>query len=158
DDHASGAAVDAQGAAGADVFVDDEEHVVLGVVAGLVGVDGFVDGVGGQHVDAFPRADVDAAFAQDAFGLVDVQELLGFDRLSQPFRGDLLQHIRGRELRHRRIRISTSHSVSNLPRAFSRSVPLWLARLRPYMTATWPNRRSNSIGRTWLAARTPVRW
>ena len=34
DDDAGGAAVDAQGAAGADVFVDDEEDVVFGVVAG----------------------------------------------------------------------------------------------------------------------------
>src|SRR6478735_3989249 len=40
DDDAGGAAVDAEGAAGADVFVDDEEDVVFGVVAGLVGVDG----------------------------------------------------------------------------------------------------------------------
>ena len=58
-----------------------KNDVVFGVVAGLVGVDGFVDGGGGEHVDAFPRADVDAAFAEDAFGLVDVEELLGFDRL-----------------------------------------------------------------------------
>ena len=94
DDDAGGAAVDAECAAGADVFVDDEEDVVFGVVAGLVGVDGFVDGVGGEHVDAFPRADVDAAFAEDAFGLVDVQELLGLHRLGEPLRVDLLQHVR----------------------------------------------------------------
>ena len=33
-----------------------------------------------DHVDALPRADVDAAFAEDAFGLVDVEELLRLDR------------------------------------------------------------------------------
>ena len=91
DDDAGGAAVDAQGAAGADVFVDDEEHVVFGVVAGLVGVDGFFDGGGGEHVDALPGADVDAAFAEDALGLVDVQELLGLDRGGEVAGVDLLQ-------------------------------------------------------------------
>src|SRR6202142_3477460 len=69
DDDAGGAAVDAECAAGADVFVDDEEDVVFGIVAGLVGIDGLVDRGGGQHMDAFPRADVDAAFTQDALGL-----------------------------------------------------------------------------------------
>src|SRR4030095_12425829 len=71
DDDAGGAAVDAQGAARADVFVDDEGDVVGGVFAGLFGVGGVGDGVDGDHVDAFPGADVDAAFAEDAFGLVD---------------------------------------------------------------------------------------
>jgi hypothetical protein len=32
-------------------------------------------------MDALPRADIDAALAGDAFGLVDMNELLGLDRL-----------------------------------------------------------------------------
>jgi hypothetical protein len=39
--------------------------------------------VGVDHVDALPRADVDAALAHDALGLVDVDELLGLDGLGQ---------------------------------------------------------------------------
>src|SRR5688500_14413053 len=58
DDHAGGAAVDAQSAAGADVLVDHEDYVVVGVDAGLLGIGGFRHGVGRQHVDALPRADV----------------------------------------------------------------------------------------------------
>src|SRR5690242_8387160 len=57
DDDAGGAAVDAEGAAGADVFVDDEGDVVFGVFAGAFGVGGGGDGVDGDHVDAFPGAD-----------------------------------------------------------------------------------------------------
>src|SRR5205814_456847 len=114
DDDAGGAAVDAECAAGADVFVDDEEDVVFGVVAGLVGVDGVVDGVGGDHVDAFPGADVDAAFAEDALGLVDVKELLGLDRRGQERRVDLLELVVGDEVRHRRVRIGLGH-LRNLP-------------------------------------------
>src|SRR3984893_10408258 len=37
DDHAGRTPVDAQAAPGADVLVDDEDHVVVGVDAGLVG-------------------------------------------------------------------------------------------------------------------------
>ena len=37
-----------------------------------------VTGTGdGEIVDALPRADVDAPFAQDALGLIDVEKLLG---------------------------------------------------------------------------------
>src|SRR5215203_5477686 len=60
DDHAGGAAVDAQRAPGAHVVVDHEDHVVARVEAGLVDAEGLVHRVGGDHVDALPRADVDA--------------------------------------------------------------------------------------------------
>src|SRR5690349_9667348 len=109
DDDAGGAAVDAEGAAGADVFVDDEGDVVFGVFAGAFGVGGGGDGVDGDHVDAFPGADVDAAFAEDAFGLVDVEELLGFDRAGEVGAVDLVELVVGREVRHRRVRIRTCH-------------------------------------------------
>src|SRR5947209_16291020 len=52
DDDAGGTAVDAQCAAGADVFVDDEEDAVFEAVAGLVAVDGFVLRGGGAAVAA----------------------------------------------------------------------------------------------------------
>src|SRR5690606_32834504 len=70
DDHARRAAVDAEGAPGADVVVDDEDGVVSGVEPGPLGADGLVDRVGGHEVDALPGADVDAALAGDALGLV----------------------------------------------------------------------------------------
>jgi hypothetical protein len=60
-----------------------KEHVVGGVEAGLLHPDRFVDRGGVDHVDALPRADVDAALAHDALGLVDVDELLGLDGLGQ---------------------------------------------------------------------------
>src|SRR5256886_12575889 len=109
DDHAGGAAVDAQGAAGADVFVDDEGDVVGGILAGLFGVGGVGDGVDGDHVDAFPGADVDAAFAEDAIGLVDVEELLGLDRRGEERRVDFLELVVGDEVRHRRIPVGLWH-------------------------------------------------
>ena len=41
--------------------------------------------------------------------MVDVEELLGFDRGGEPGRVDLLEHVRLRELRHRRIRVGLRH-------------------------------------------------
>src|SRR2546425_4242441 len=111
-DHAGGAAVDAQRAAGADVFVDDEGDVVGGVFAGLFGVGRIRDGVDGDHVDAFPGADVDAAFAEDAFGLVDVEELLGLDRRGVERRVDFLELVVGDEVRHRRDRCGLGYRPS----------------------------------------------
>ena len=90
DDHAGGAAVDAERTAGADIVVDGEDDVIVGIFTGLFGTDGAVDGIGGDHVDALPRADVDAAFAGDAFALIDVDELLRLDRLGKPGRICLL--------------------------------------------------------------------
>src|SRR5205814_2641220 len=111
---AGGAAVDAEGAAGADVLVEEEGVVVGGVLAGLFGVGRVGDGVDGDHVDAFPGADVDAAFAEDAFGLVDVEELLGLDRRGEERGVDFLELVVGDEVRHRRVRIGLGH-LRNLP-------------------------------------------
>src|SRR3990172_2124853 len=79
-DHPGGAAVDTQGAPGALVLVDDEEPAIGGVGTGVVHVARLGDGVEGEIVDALPRADVDAALAEDALGLVDVEVLLRLDR------------------------------------------------------------------------------
>src|SRR4051812_25634197 len=51
DDDARRAAVDAEGAAGADVLVDHEDHVVVRIEARLHRVGGVGDGVRGEHVD-----------------------------------------------------------------------------------------------------------
>src|SRR5512143_3053004 len=91
DDHPGGAAVDAQRAPRADVLVDDERHVVTRVLAGLLGVDRVADRAHRDHVDALPRADVDAALAEDALGLVDVEELLRLHRRGEVGGVDFLQ-------------------------------------------------------------------
>ena len=114
DDDTGGATINAEGASGADVVVDGEDDMVVRVFAGLFGADRIVDGIGGDHVDALPRADVDAAFAGDAFALIDVDELLGLDRLGKPGRIDLLQDVVGAELRKRWIRIEYAHQTPTL--------------------------------------------
>jgi hypothetical protein len=57
--------------------------VVTRVGAGLFSIVSFTNRVRRDHVDAFPRADVNATFAQDAFGLVDMDELFWFDRAQE---------------------------------------------------------------------------
>src|SRR5215217_2660309 len=89
DDDAGRAPVDAEAAPGADVLVDHEDDAVVRVDARLDGVGGVGDGLGGEHVDALPRADVDAALAHDALGLVDVEELLRLDGLPELLGRDL---------------------------------------------------------------------
>src|SRR5439155_8499726 len=59
DDHAGRAPVDAEPAPRADILVDDEDHVIVGVEPGLGGVERVLDRLGGEHPDALPRADVD---------------------------------------------------------------------------------------------------
>src|SRR3954451_13725003 len=71
DDHAGRTPVDAQRTTGADVVVDDEDDVVARILTRLFGVGGVRDGIRVDHVDALLRADVDAALAHDALGLVD---------------------------------------------------------------------------------------
>src|SRR4029077_6084754 len=112
DDHSGGAAVDAQRAPRADVFVDDERDVVARVLAGLFGVDRVADRAHRHHVDALPRADVDAVLAEDALRLVDVQELLRLHRRGEVRRGDLLQLVVGGEVGHGRVGVGTGHQAS----------------------------------------------
>ena len=65
-DDAGRTAIDAQRTSRALVLVHDEEALVGGVLARVVHVDTFSDGVDREVVDALPRADVDAAFAENA--------------------------------------------------------------------------------------------
>src|SRR5680860_990563 len=111
DDHAGRAAVDAQGAARAHVFVDDERDVVRRVLTRLHGTFRRVDGVDRDHVNALPRADVDASLAQDALRLVDVEELLGLDRRCEVRGVDLLEVVVGHEVGHRRVRVCSRHGL-----------------------------------------------
>src|SRR5690606_17289763 len=75
-DHTGGASVDAKLAPGAFVLVDDEESVVGRLLGGVVDVHRLRDGIQRQVMDALPRANVDAPFAEDALRLIDVEELL----------------------------------------------------------------------------------
>ena len=79
DDDAGWTPIDAQSATGTDIVVNSENHVVGRIDAGLFGADGFIDGIRRHHVDALPRTDVDAAFAHNALGLVNVDELFWLD-------------------------------------------------------------------------------
>ena len=60
-------------------------------------------------MDAFPRTNIDAAFAHDAFALIDVNELLRLDGLRQPGRVDFLELVIGPELGHRWIGVGLCH-------------------------------------------------
>jgi len=79
DDYTCGTAVHAKTATGAHIFVHNEYNMVHWVGSRLVCVYRFGDGVGGKHVNALPRANINAPFAHDAFGLIDMQKLLWFD-------------------------------------------------------------------------------
>ena len=109
DDDPGRAAVDAQRTASADVVVDQKDHVVAGIDAGELGTLGLGDGRRLHHVDALPRADVHAALAHDALGLIDVDELLWLDGLGQIVGVDLNEGVVDAELRHRGIGIDLRH-------------------------------------------------
>jgi hypothetical protein len=76
-DDPSRAAVDTERAASAFILVDNKEPPIGDVLGGVINVDRLGDGVEGQIENAFPRTDIDAAFTQYAFGLVNVKKLLG---------------------------------------------------------------------------------
>jgi len=81
DDDTSWAPVDAKCATGTNIIVDKEHRVVTGVFSGKFGANGLIDRGSADQVDALPRANIDASFAGNALGLVDMDELLGLDRL-----------------------------------------------------------------------------
>ena len=83
DDDAGWAAINAESTAGTNVFVNDENNMVIRIGAWGNHINGIGDGAGGKHVDALPRANVDASFTHDAFRLVDMEKLLWFDALVQ---------------------------------------------------------------------------
>ena len=76
DDHPGWAAVDAESASGANIVVDDEHDIVGRVISGAFSSFRLGDGVRLHHMNALPRTNIDAALTHDAFGLVNVNELL----------------------------------------------------------------------------------
>ena len=111
-----------------------------GSAPGLLGVDRLGDRVRRDHVDALPRADVDAALAHDALGLVDVDELLRLDRLGEVVGVDL-----DRAGSRRNSGIGGLASV----RAMRSALP----HQRPAVAWTWRARRRPA----WLAPLLPPR-
>ncbi len=77
------ATIDAQGASCTDVVVDHEDHAVRRISARHLRALRVDDCRWAHHVNALPRADVNATLAQDAFALIDVDELFGLDGLAQ---------------------------------------------------------------------------
>jgi hypothetical protein len=81
DDDTSWAPVDAKRATGTNIIVDKEHRVVTGVFTRKFGANGLIDRGSADQVDALPRANIDASFASNALGLVNMDELLGLYRL-----------------------------------------------------------------------------
>jgi len=111
DDYARRASVNAEAAAGAHVLIDDEHDVVVRVSARLLRVGRAAHGPGREHVDALPGADIDTALAQNALGLVDMEELLGLDRSRELIDVHRGQRIVAREEGKGRIGISAGHGT-----------------------------------------------
>ena len=109
DDDPGRAAVDAERAARANVVVDREHEGVRRVRPWLLSADRFGHGRRVDHVDALPRTDVDAAFTGNALGLVDVNELLRLDGLTQVVGVNLHQRVFVGERHHWRIGVSFGH-------------------------------------------------
>lgn len=109
DDDTCWAPVDAKGATGADIVVDEEDGMVAGIVSWQFGPKGLINRRSANQVDALPWADIDTAFAGNAFGLVNMNELLGLDRFRQPLRVDFPQDVIVAELRHRGIGVNAGH-------------------------------------------------
>ncbi|MEN9593684.1 MAG: hypothetical protein RLY23_167 [Actinomycetota bacterium] len=89
------AAIDAECAACADVFVDDECNGVSRILTWEFGSDCLGNCIYRDHMDAFPWADVYAALAHDALRLINVQKLFWLYRCQEVTRVDLLEQIVG---------------------------------------------------------------
>ena len=114
DDHTGRAPINAECTARAHIVVDGEDDVILRIESWLFSSDGFVDSARRDHEDALPWADVDAALAHDALGLIDVNELLGLDGRRQPGRVNLLQYVVVPEFGHWGVRVGDRHLASPL--------------------------------------------
>jgi len=110
------ATIDAQSTPGADVVVDDEDGRVHGVYPWELGPHGFIDCAGGKQKDALPRADVDTALADDALGLVDVDELFRLDRRCQIVGINSLKDVVIAKVRKRRVCVGLGHDQLSLTR------------------------------------------
>ena len=89
------AAIDAECAACADVFVDDECNGVSRILTWEFGSDCLGNCIYRDHMDAFPWADVYAALAHDALRLINVQKLFWLYRCQEVTRVDLLEYVIG---------------------------------------------------------------
>ena len=93
--YSGGAAINAESTARADIFVNNERHVVAGVLTGKFGADGLANRINRDHVNAFPWADVYAALAHDALRLIDVKKLFWLNRRQEVTRVNLLEDVVG---------------------------------------------------------------
>ena len=108
-DDTCGTAVDAKCASGTNIVVNEEDRMVAWVIPRHFGADGLVNGRSANQVNALPGTNIDTAFAGDALGLINMNELLGLDRLRQPFRVDFPQDVIVAEFGHRRIGVNAGH-------------------------------------------------
>jgi hypothetical protein len=108
-DDASWAPVDTESAASAHVVIDGENGLVLRIGTGKFGSLGTSNSAGSYEMNTFPGANVDTALANNAFGLIDMNVLLGLYPSIEPGSVDFLQDIIVAEGRKGRIGISDSH-------------------------------------------------
>jgi len=111
DNDAGWASVYTQSAPGANIVVDSEDDVIVGVFTRLLGTDRAFNGVGRDHVDTFPRANIDTTFTGNAFALVDMDELLWFHGLGEPGSINFLQNVVGSEFRKWWIGVEYTHQT-----------------------------------------------
>lgn len=108
-------AVHAELTACADIIIDDEHHRIGRVCSWKLSPRCGRDGRRSDHVDALPWANIYASLAGDALRLVDVNELLGFNRFGEIRSIYFYEVVLGGPLWHRGVSISARH-VSNSPR------------------------------------------
>jgi hypothetical protein len=100
DDDSGWASINAKSTAGAYVFVDNENHMIIRIGARGDDVDRIGDRTGRKHMNTLPRTNVDASFTHNAFGLINVEELLGLDAFIQVINSDLGQGVTAGKRRH----------------------------------------------------------
>jgi hypothetical protein len=110
DDHTGRAAVHTERTPRADVVVDSKYDLIRRVITRFLGAHRLNNGRRVHHVDALPWADVYAALTHDALGLIDVDELLGFDRFREVLAVDCDERVLIGERHHRRVCVGLCHA------------------------------------------------
>ena len=116
-DDTSWATIDAQGASCADVIVNHEDHAVRRISTRHLSALRIDDCRWVHHVNALPRADVNATLAQDAFALINMDELFGLNGLAQVVGIHLDEGVLVGVRHHRWVGVGACHVVTTFSQA-----------------------------------------